>query len=308
MSKLQAYALTKGLMKKKNKYFGAYKGYMLTLSENSKGKLLYVAAQTVNEEALAEVERFVLMQKNQGIGITAYEVKAKMIGVFFAAGRKDLEQLDGFLEQLLQKLTELQALGTGYCAHCGQPIAENGSLVQINGAACQMHAPCVERHNEQLAEQQQEVQREGSLLTGTVGALLGGIVGCIPWAIAYYFGWFVGWLGFLIGLAAKKGYEILKGKTCKAKGVVVILATVLGVLVAEFAALVISLMADPEIGLGLGEAVQAVIQLTTENAEVQGIVFKEILLGLVFAGLGIFSLAKDIFDDTSAHNGKALPL
>ncbi len=308
MGRIKTLAQQKGLAVVKGRAYGAYRGFLITLRETPKAKIFSCAAVLDADEKVAELERFVLMQKNQGKKILGYELARKNLWVAFVNHRQDIAQMDEFIELLLSKLIELGAAGFGYCGSCGQPIAADGVMVQVNGNVLQMHGACVAQHNAHVKELQQQIKSEGNLLTGTIGALLGGIVGSIPWAIAYYFGWFVGWLGFLIGLAAKKGYELCHGKTCKAKGVIIILVTVLSVVMAEFAALVVSLVADPEIGMSIGEAVTAVVELTAHNAELRGIVIKETLLGLVFAGLGIFSLAKDIFDDTSAKNDMALPL
>ena len=53
-----------------------------------------------------------------------------------------------------------------------------------------------------------------------------------------------------IGIAAKKGYELFHGKSCKAKGVVIIVATVLGVFLGEAGAIIYAIydmwLADPE--------------------------------------------------------------
>ena len=76
--------------------------------------------------------------------------------------------------------------------------------------------------------------------------MLGAAAGGVVWAIAYYFGWFFALIGVLIAFLAKKGYELLGGKVCKAKTVIVLLSTVFGAVfgqvLGEFAAIAMGIM------------------------------------------------------------------
>lgn len=82
----------------------------------------------------------------------------------------------------------------------------------------------------QRCEIEQDIYKneEKQLGKGIIGAILGSMVGSIVWAVAYYMGWFFAVIGMLIGIGAKKGYELLGGKKCKAKVVVILIATVFG--------------------------------------------------------------------------------
>lgn len=304
----KTFASTKGLVLSRKKAYGNYQNYMITVNDNGKVKTLCCSAIIDGDEAIAEVERFILMQKNAGRKITGYGVTDKCLVVHFAASSQTFDQMGAFLDALIAKLSEVGAQGMGICPHCKQPILADGQLVQINGIVVQMHGACVRQHNEQVDAEQTEIKSDGNVFTGAIGAVLGGILGCIPWAVAYYFGWFVGWLGFLIGLAAKKGYELLNGKRCKTKGIIIIAVTVLCVILAEFVTVGISLALDPEFGVSVIEGILWVFEMFFESDEVRGAVLSDVALGLLFAGLGIFSLAKDIFSDASPNNDRALPL
>ncbi len=308
MSSFKELVKNKGLTAKGKSAWGNYRGYLVTVLDKPKAKGLHLTALLPNVNALAEAEQFIRRQKEGGIKILQHQVNMRDLIVWIETNRDDYKMMEHLLEHLINLLTAVGAKGVGYCAHCGEPILTDGSVVTINDVMMEMHNACIARHNDALDAAREEVSSKGNIFTGILGALLGGIVGSIPWAIASYFGWFVGWLGFLIGIAAKKGYEILKGKTCRLKGVVVIAATVLCVILAEFIAVGVSLALDPEIGIPIWEGIGLTFYMFAENEEVMGAMLGDIALGLLFAGLGIFSLARDIFSETSHKAGKAFPV
>ena len=80
-----------------------------------------------------------------------------------------------------------------------------------------------------------------------IGALIGALVGAIPWAVAYYAGWFVAALGLIVGLASMKGYDYLRGKECRAKPIIVMLATVVAVLIANIVAIAVGVVKGSEL-------------------------------------------------------------
>lgn len=131
-----------------------------------------------------------------------------------------------------------------------------------------------------------------------LGAILGGMVGAIPWAIVSHFGWFVGWLGFLIGICAIKGYEILGGRPGKPKVVIIVLATILGVAFGQVAATFITIstmIAGGEIPwLSYGQIPQFFILLLANDADFLFALLKDFGLGLVFAALGIWRLIASV--------------
>lgn len=68
--------------------------------------------------------------------------------------------------------------------------------------------------------------RKETYLKGTIGAFLGALVGTIPWILLGGFGWIAGWLGFVITLAAAKGYDLFWGKQEKGRLLIIIAMSV----------------------------------------------------------------------------------
>jgi len=132
---------------------------------------------------------------------------------------------------------------------------------------------------------------------GALGAFLGGIIGSFPWAVVYHMGYFVAWLGLLIGFLAKKGYELLGGKKGIGKIWIVCGATVFGVALGnvlpdfyEFAKLINS-------GEIQGATYWDIPVLYKNWVSYNGLwpaILKNLALGLLFGGLGLSSLFKEM--------------
>ena len=165
-----------------------------------------------------------------------------------------------------------------------------------------MHEACAEKTKRTImeTEETEKEQRQGSYGTGAVGALLGSVLGSIVWALVLNMGYMASLVGLLIGWLAEKGYNLLKGKQGKGKVVILILAVIIGVLLGTFAAetfSVIGMINDGELyDLSVGDAPGLVMVLLLYDAEYRGAILGNVLMGLLFAGLGVFGLLKKAGD------------
>ncbi|MDR2712347.1 MAG: hypothetical protein LBB91_04450 [Clostridiales bacterium] len=139
---------------------------------------------------------------------------------------------------------------------------------------------------------------------GTIGAILGAIIGAIPWAIAYHYGRLAAVLGLVIGFCAVKGYEILGGKAGRGKALIIILATAFGVIFGQVAGDFLDLrqmVADGELeGFAYSDIPALYFYFIIYNtAEFIKASLPNLLLGFVFAGLGIWNIIKSIWTNPS---------
>lgn len=139
-----------------------------------------------------------------------------------------------------------------------------------------------------------EFKSEGSYLKGALGALIGALIGALVWAVVYLLGVIAGIVGLLIGWLAIKGYDKMGGKQNKGKLVVLIVCIIIGVLVGTYAGLIADVYKEvSDYGITVGQTVELVNEVIANDSEVQGEVIRDVLLGLVFAGLGVFSLLRN---------------
>lgn len=305
-SGIKKYAEKNGLTVKNGVAYGIYRGYMMTLQEGSGWKSADFAVCMSDEltgTLQGQLGALLDDKTKKEYRIMSVGVSTRRVSVRFVDNPGTMGKMEAFIDLICDKLSACEVPGQNYCAQCGMVIDSAFSAVDVmlEGAVYQMHSGCADSVERDVDAARQAVQAQGNMLTGIIGAVLGGIIGAIPWAIASFNGWFVGWLGFLIGLAAKKGYELLKGKECKAKAVVIILVSILSVVLAEFAGWTVAFMMEVE-GATVMEGLQFTLYFLSADPEIQSSFIGNIVLGLVFAGLGIFDLVRGIFSANSKKN------
>ena len=134
--------------------------------------------------------------------------------------------------------------------------------------------------------------RSAGYLRGLAGALLGALVGALPWFLAEVLAErFIAVLGTVIGLAALYGYKKFGGarKTVYACAVVSVCALLMVVL-SDFAANMIILVQDADcksLAQEVGVSVWRVAFLVLTDPENLSLVARDLLLGIVFALLGV---------------------
>lgn len=306
-SALKKYANEKNLTVSNGMAYGVYRGYMIALNEGSGWKALSVAVSFNDENSHLALGAFLSdasIRKNYRV--TNYEFKNNSFTIMFVDRIGTMGKIAEFTDILCGKLDELGGLGADYCSSCKMPF-EGAPAVKaaMNNTAYLLHEGCFARDNENFAVSKETVAMRGNVLKGIVGALLGAAIGAIPWAIAYYYGWFVALLGLVIGLAAKKGYELLGGKESRAKGVVLIIATVFGVFLGESMALIYVMYSayttEPEYAaysITLLDTIRAYFTLLFTNAELMKDIIPDVLFGLLFAALGMYQTVAEVFKST----------
>lgn len=303
-SSIKKYAEKNGLTVKNGVAYGIYSGYMVTLQEGSGWKSVDFAVcmtDELNGVLQGQLGQLLNEETKKEYRIMQLLVGKKRVSVKFFDKPGTMEKAEMFIDIICNKLSACEVPGEKYCAHCGQPIESvlDAADVLTGNAVCQMHKSCADTVEDQLAAERKELQSQGNLATGIIGAALGGIVGMIPWAVASYFGWFVGWLGFLIAFAAKKGYELLKGKECKAKAVTIIIVCIFAVLLAEVLGWTVAFVMQ---GATVAESLAYFFYLLSVEPEAQSAVISNVVLGLIFAGIGVFDVVRGIFSANSKKN------
>ena len=313
---LKKYAQELGFTVKEGVAYGVYGKYMLTMQEGAGYKAATFAVTFPDDNAKAAIAATLLDASFQKqYRITKCDITDSMIAIVFLDNPGTMGILKNALAAIGELLEQNGVWGVECCNACRTGYENNeGEDVLIAGNVFVMHPGCVDAVYAQMAENAEKVKRSGNTGLGILGAALGSIVGAIPWAIAFYAGWFVGWLGLLIGVASKKGYELLGGKETKVKAVSVIASSLISVVAVNLIVYVLAWHAELSamFGATLGESASFFFEsMLNESSLVYDpdllfYVIKDIVLGWVFAGLGIFALAKGMF--TQAKSNTATPI
>lgn len=311
-SAIKKYAKEKGWQVKEGVAFGTYRGYMMSMQEGNGWKSLAISARLESEDALKSAYDL-LNDENikKDYRISGSTVSQSSVIITFFDNPGTMKRIIEFVDSFCDGLDSFGAKGINYCSSCGLELNGTGVPALMNGAVYMLHEGCLCRDDEQMNQAKEERQKEGSVATGTIGAFVGAVIGSIPWAIASYFGWFVGWFGFLIGVASKKGYELLNGKETKAKGVAIIISTVLCVIIAESVAIMIGLgvmWSQEGAEFSALDVIYTYVYALVTDTSILVSVLGDVALGLVFAALGTWSTISGIFRATGKNADRFIRL
>lgn len=285
--------------------YGEYNGYILTLKEGAGWKSAAFAVVFPDDTAKSAIQAVLFDPAFQSENIISeVNITDATVEMRFRDAVDTIDKMKNALELVSAKLHETGVLGVGYCNKCKTHFEETeGEDVYITGNVFRMHSGCIDSLGAAMKENAEQAKNKGNLGAGIAGAAIGALVGAIPWAVASYFGWFVAFLGFVVGIASKKGYELLKGKESKAKPISVLVFSLIAVIIAEIAVYLISIMgmsADEGMALSLSQAFQLFFYVIKVDPSLLGSVIFDLVLSWVFVILGIFPMLKATFAGATA--------
>lgn len=286
--------------------YGSLRGYAATLSEGAGYKQIVFTTRFVDpaqRAALtAAVEQTELRRKYR---VSNLDVAPHLIQIVFQDNPGTMKKIYSFLDWFVPLLGQYSATPVNICTECGSEIT-SGRWILLGGiAAYYLHDGCANRVAQEIeAEKIQKAEEDtGSYGLGLLGALGGSALGAILWAVVLNLGYVASLVGLIIGWLAEKGYNLLHGKQGKAKVAILIVAIVFGVLLGTLTAdvfTIIGMMHDGELyGFTYGDVLPLLFFLLSENADYRGAVVSNVLMGLLFAGLGVFALLRKTGKDVS---------
>lgn len=296
-SGLKKLAQENGLRVSNGVAYGSLRGYAATLSEGSGYKQIVISTKFSDPAKLQE-----LQTRLNGVNISReYRVqnlffRPAAIQIVFSDAPGTMKKVEAFVDWFFPMLPEASAQGADVCPECGGQLM-GGCWKLIDGVAYHMHESCAEKLREQIAadEETQKKEAAGSYGTGLIGALLGSAAGAVLWALVLNLGYVASLVGLVIGWLADKGYNLLHGKRGKGKVVILVVAIIFGVLLGTFGAYAYQaaeLIGSGDVELTYGDIPLFLLALVIQSGEFRGEVIGNIVLGLLFAGLGVFALLR----------------
>lgn len=277
--------------------YGVMRGFNVTLKDGPDQKILGVNTSFRDPEAF---QQFQTVWNNQREAkLKEYQLlRLDFFGNGFLVVFRDkigtMDRIRAFLDWFFPLLTQYRATSAGICTCCGAPIGSEGVWKLYDGVAMYLHPACAEQMKRALLPEE-EVQtgpevrtKKESYLLGAVGALLGGLLGAGVWGLVSALGFVLSLIGVLIGFLTEKGYDLLKGKQGKGKLPILIAVSVLSVILGTFLGYLFTVM--KEAGYPFLQSASLTLYLVIFNSEMRLAVLKDLALGLLFAGLGLFGM------------------
>ena len=296
-SGLKKYALANGMKVDSGVAYGSLRGYAVTMSEGAGYKQMVIATRFTDPE----------QQNAFGMAVGAVNVTSQYrvqslkfapngINVVFADTVGTMKKIEEFVNWMFPLLEQHGAAKVHLCNECGMAIPDDGVWILRDGvAAFHVHSACGQalRARNSSENEQRLQEAEGSYVTGAVGALLGAALGAVVWGLVLMIGFVASLVGLLIGFLAEKGYTLLKGKQGKAKVAILIVAVIVGVLLGTMAGTVLQVVqVMNQKGVDM-EYFQEFLEIVLDDSDVQGEILGNAVMGILFAGIGVFSLLKN---------------
>ena len=292
--------------------YGDLRGYAVTLWEGSGFKAMAISANFTDQmKAHALSDEVAQTNISREYRVQRFNMTPRCLQIAFLDNPGTLKKIEAFIDFLIPMLQRHGIHGSNVCSECGGEMTA-GKWVLVDGIAHHMHESCASHVVEQIrSENEAEGQgKPGNYFTGFLGALLGSAIGAVLWAVILNLGYVASIVGFVIGWLAEKGYNLLHGKQGKLKAVILCIVVILGVLLGTFAAdafTLLTMIQDGSLaGFELSEIPAMIFALFAGDAEYRSITIKNVLMGLLFAALGVFSLIWKAGKDASGVKVKYL--
>lgn len=306
-SGLKKMAVQNGMKIAKGVAYGSLQGYAATLFEGSGYKQIVLTTR-FSDPAMADALRQEVNRRNiaSDFRVKNLSFAPNGINIVFNDNPGTMKKIEAFIAWFMPLLTKYGADKVDVCNECGQPIIDGGTwILRDSVAAFHLHSACaqkVQRTSEEDHRTRME-KDEGTYLKGALGALGGAVLGAVVWALVLMMGYVASIVGLLIGWLADKGYNLLHGKQGKAKIAILIAAVIVGVVLGTLGAYGISITQElAEYGIGFDlEYVMSAMQILFEDPGLVSGVVGDVVMGLLFAGLGVGAMIVKANKEVSAE-------
>lgn len=307
-SGLKKYANESGMKVAKGVAYGIFRGYAVTMSEGNGYKQVVITTKFTQAGAddalLAELNATNIQRTYR---VQQLNIAPDGIQIVFMDNPGTMKKIREFMDWFMPLLGKYGATAWNVCTECGAE-ATVGRWLLIDGVAHYMHDSCAQKVKTEITETEQEQRQQdtGSYAAGAVGAFLGSLVGAVAWAVVLCLGYVASLVGLLIGWLADKGYNLTEGKQGKGKVVVLALSVIFGVVVGTIGGYgatlwmeINALLAEEALpALTFAEFLECFVIFVKDDGGF-GYMVGDIVVGLLFAALGVFAMLKKTSKDVS---------
>lgn len=146
--------------------------------------------------------------------------------------------------------------------------------------------------------------KQGSYVTGIIGAIVGGLIATIPWVLAYvYGGMMLSILATLIAAGEFYGYKICKGRINKALPIILMILAIIIVSVATLVIIPGALIQKEGINVSIQN-----IQRLYENKEFSTALMGDFAISVIFTILGASIITANIKKQIQNSDGEDIKL
>lgn len=308
--KLRKMGEARGFVTSNGICYGDVNGYTITLDENSSYKNVVITAgidQTAYQNIMANEK-----QIRDTYRILLHVQPTFVVAQFAGLGAKP-EKISAFIDAFTAQMDSFGCKKSACnCLFCGMEMESTSRITKlVGGRAIRMHSGCAERLIDDMkTEEQAAAEQKSNAGKGLLGAVLLGLAAAIPWAIVYALGYFVAWLGALIGMGVVKGYQkfggVVKKSTIVIFAVLIILLVVFAQLLGDVFQIGYTIL-QGEVWGTLADIPFYLNMLFSSSEYISDFLFN-VLLGVIFAGLGVYGIFRTLISGVSSQSKKVVDL
>jgi len=289
--------------------YGNFYGYAATFCEGSGWKRIVVTTRFPEPGKRAQLQETMAQYNlSREYRVKTLDIFDDGISIFFLDNPGTMKKIEAFCQWFFPQLQAFGATGVDTCTECGLPIVDGGCWKLLEESAFHLHPACAQKLSSSLEAEaeQRKLDDTGSYGSGLVGAFLGAILGAILWGVVMQMGYIASIIGFVIGFLAEKGYTLLKGKRGKGKLVILICATVFGVLlgnlgseavtwareIALYAPEAVVILENAEVPVTYSDIPMLILYFLANDAEYLRAMLSNCGLGILFALMGVFGILR----------------
>lgn len=276
---------------------GYYKGYPFSLSVPQYDNILNVAAAVALPDEPTGQKLNVRMAELQAA--KEFRKMKSDSGAFLFTKTKSFtgikaDEIERFLDRITDVFRETGAKPGCFTCH----REETPDFAKYNGLYLPICNSCFDNLSAGMTQALETYQNQaGNYGAGLFGALVGALVGSIVWVVVGLLGYVAAIAGLAISWAAAKGYQLLGGKVTRVTPWIIGAVSLIALVFAQFTLYTIQFYNELHAqgqGITLLESMSTVMWLVLYDAEMLGYFLKDMALGVVFAGLGAFSIFRNL--------------
>ena len=268
--------------------YGIQDGYLVSITDENGAASMYVDLVLPDTNCKeSEAIRNIIRLNSKQYSILRAEVNETGVLVVFPSSFSAFNKLKDFFYFFLQQLKSEGIKGASTCTNCGNPI----SSIKIVSMYNRLHT-CDSECAEQLVSSYKPKRRKIKplFIPGFLGAVIGAAVGAVPLLVLGQLNIFSLWCGLFIGLLAKVGYELLGGKPCIGKTIVLPILSLIAIVPTVFYTYCLNLF---DIWLGRdyivekNPVIEIVYNTILSDKTLQMTLITDVLIAFAFAILGL---------------------
>lgn len=287
---LTQFAESHNLEIKDNVIFGEYNNYQSAFIFNSiNGYAVCKVYSLLTDEQINEINEY-LTKNKKALKLIQCQIKRTSITftMMIMTYKSFVNNVENTMEDLTTFLASIGVKNATYCPACGDLIDVKHHIHNGDTHVC-VDTKCATEINARLEKVEEEYQAApNNYGKGALGALVGAVIGGVVWIVVGLFGFVSSLVAVLVSYLAGLGYDKMKGKANKVKLVIMSVISML-VIVASMYFLYVIIMQSEMSANGIdGSPFEMLHYLIETDAEVKSGFIGDIIMSIVYGGLGVF--------------------